>query len=161
MTMLTQPVGELVLEQITGMIGSEGDAHAAYLASNIAARHRSCRASEQFRVGRVRRLSCKGAPMSITRRVGTWLERVVYVVAGLPIAIHGAAVAATSEARLTRRAFARRYWRPSSIREMSELAVGLMLAPIAVPIAAIWFTVRNGLAIRRREGKGLARQFFE
>jgi hypothetical protein len=99
--------------------------------------------------------------MSITRRVGTWLERVVYVVAGLPIAIHGAAVAATSEARLTRRAFARRYWRPSSIREMSELAVGLMLAPIAVPIAAIWFTVRNGLAIRRREGKGLARQFFE
>jgi hypothetical protein len=40
MTLVAQPTNEFVLEQVTGMIGGEGDAHARFLASNFAARHR-------------------------------------------------------------------------------------------------------------------------
>ncbi len=45
--------------------------------------------------------------------------------------------------------------------EAVELVLGILLAPIAVPVAALWFTLRNGPVIRRREGKGLAAQFVE
>ena len=99
--------------------------------------------------------------MAIGRLLGSSLERIIYVIAGLPIAVHGPAVAPTPEAQVIRRAFAREYWRPRSMRDAAELAFGILLAPIAVPLAALWFTARNGPIIRRREGKGLAGQFAE
>src|SRR5205085_1044293 len=99
--------------------------------------------------------------MAVARKLGPLLERTIYVIAGLPIAIRGPALARTSDAKRIRRAFAHRYWRPDSPRDAVALAAGLLLAPIAVPAAALWFTLRNGPLVRRREGKGLASQFAE
>jgi Sugar-transfer associated ATP-grasp len=99
--------------------------------------------------------------MAIGRRIATELERMVYAAAGLPIAIRPAALQSDEAATVVRRAFARHYWRPRSLAEALELAAGLLVAPVGVPLAALWFTARNGPVIRRREGKGLAAQFGE
>jgi hypothetical protein len=99
--------------------------------------------------------------MSIGRSIASGLERTIYAIAGLPIAIRAGSNAPTPAARDIRRVFARRYWHPDSAREIIELLVGLLLAPVAVPLAAFWFTLRNGPIIRRREGKGLFAQFAE
>lgn len=99
--------------------------------------------------------------MPLARTVRRSVERTIYVIAGLPIALRGPAVAPTPEARVIRQAFARLYWRPATIRDAVETAIGLILAPVAVPVAALWFTARNGRIIREREGKGLGTQFAE
>jgi hypothetical protein len=41
------------------------------------------------------------------------------------------------------------------------LIVGVVLAPLVVPLAALWFTARNGPVIRQREGKGIVRQLID
>jgi hypothetical protein len=117
--------------------------------------------NEQSSQGRVGGGDGSSRLMATGRRIGESLERMVYVIAGLPIAIHGPAIATTPAAREIRRAFARRYWRPASPGEAIELATGIILAPIAVPLAALWFTACNGPTIRGREGKSLAGQFVE
>src|SRR3954453_22053401 len=89
------------------------------------------------------------------------IERTVYAIAGLPIAIRGKSIPGSPAAKDIRGAFARRYWRPRSLREGGELIIGLLLAPLAVPLGALWFTMHNGPIIRRREGKGLVAQFVE
>jgi hypothetical protein len=99
--------------------------------------------------------------MSIGRRLAGELERTVYAAAALPIAIRGPSNAPTAAAAEIRAAFARQYWRPGSVTEAVELVAGIALAPIAVPLAALWFTARNGRTIRKREGKSLSGQFVE
>ena len=99
--------------------------------------------------------------MSLRREIALGLERTVYVIAALPIALHGHPVEDNSSAAVLRRAFAHSYWHPRSTREAAELVLGLLCVPIAVPLAALWYTARNGTVISRREGKGPARQFFE
>ena len=99
--------------------------------------------------------------MPFVRSVQNRLERTVYVIAGLPIAIRGGNLGSTSASREIHRVFAREYWRARSIAELLELAAGLVIAPIAVPLAALWFTARNGRLIRAREGKSIKGQFFE
>src|SRR5437868_12937464 len=89
------------------------------------------------------------------------LERTIYAIAGLPIAIRGKSIPGSPAAKEIRGAIARRYWRPRSLRETGELIIGLLLAPVAIPLGALWFTMRNGPIIRRREGKGLLVQFSE
>jgi hypothetical protein len=95
------------------------------------------------------------------RRIADELERTIYAVAGLPIAIGAAALPRGHPSQDIRRVFARQYWRPSNLRETGELVLAIMLAPIVVPLAAAWFTARNGRFIREREGKGLPAQFWE
>jgi hypothetical protein len=97
----------------------------------------------------------------VCRWIAQELERTIYAIAGLPIAVRGASAGSSPEARDIRRAFARAYWRPTSCRERLELIAGLLLAPAAVPLAAFWFTVRNGPVVRRSQGKTLASQFIE
>lgn len=99
--------------------------------------------------------------MSLGRRFGVGLERTIYAIAGLPIALRGAWSAPTPHARIIRRAFARRYWRPDSVGDAVALAVGILLAPLAVPAAALWYTARNGPIIGKREGKGMLTQLGE
>jgi hypothetical protein len=99
--------------------------------------------------------------MSIGRSLGDALERTIYVIAGLPIAIRGASLAPTPDAAVIRRAFARRYWRPDLPRDAAALFFGLILTPVAVPATAFWFTFRNGPIIRQREGKRVLAQFAE
>lgn len=100
-------------------------------------------------------------PQRIGQRIGRWLERTVYVTAGLPIALRGASLATNKNAEVIRRAYAQRYWRPESMTDAIALFVGLLAVPIAVPLGALWFTGRNGPVIRRRDGKGLVAQFLE
>src|SRR3954451_2199281 len=99
--------------------------------------------------------------MQTGRRIAVELERTIYVIAGLPLALRGGANGRDPVMATLRRAFARRYWAPRNAREWLELVAGLTLAPVVVPLAALWFTLRNGPVIRRREGKGLMRQFLE
>ena len=91
--------------------------------------------------------------MSIGRRVANGLERTIYVIAGLPIALHGVSIAPTPHARIIRRAFADRYWHPKSFSDTAALLTGLPLVPLAVPLAALWFTMRNGPAVRWRAAR--------
>jgi hypothetical protein len=89
------------------------------------------------------------------------VERTVYAIAGLPIAMRGASLGDSPAGREIHHAFAVRYWHPATLPEGLELLLGVILAPIAVPIAALWFTARNGPTIRRRERKSLATQLLE
>jgi hypothetical protein len=90
-------------------------------------------------------------------------ERLVYRVAGLPVAIAAArrpASAHDTDAILDS-AFAARYWRPADASAWIELIGGIILSPFAVLASCVWYTARNGPTIKRRGGKGLASQFTE
>ncbi|MGE5562860.1 MAG: sugar-transfer associated ATP-grasp domain-containing protein [Bacillota bacterium] len=82
-------------------------------------------------------------------------ERLVYRVAGLPVAVRAAVGSADDPLRS---AFAARYWHPESASELAELALALLLWPIGLVAASAWSTALSGAAIRRRHGKGVAAQ---
>lgn len=74
-------------------------------------------------------------------RIAERAERLVYRVAGLPVALGvllGAYGAEASDP--LRSAYAHRYWHPDGFSEWSELVSGLMLWPLALVIACMWFT---------------------
>ena len=99
--------------------------------------------------------------MPLARIAGS-AERVLYRVAGLPVAVRS--LARSSRRRRAdplRSAFARRYWRPRNASEGSELIGGIILSPLAIMVALAWFTWRNGAIIRRRHGKSVATQLSE
>ena len=81
-------------------------------------------------------------------------ERMVYRVAGLPLAV------GTPDDSL-HQVFARRYWRPRAPLEWAELVAALVLWPVALLAASAFFTARNGPVIRRRTGKSVAAQLRE
>jgi hypothetical protein len=90
-------------------------------------------------------------------------ERLVYRVAGLPVAIakvRGAKRAGGRDALLDG-AFCARYWGPADASEWLELIGGIIAAPVAVIASCLWYTARNGPAIKRRGGKGLPAQFAD
>ena len=89
-------------------------------------------------------------------RVRQTAERLVYRVAGLPVALR-----ARRGADPLRSAFAHRYWHPRGAAELAELVAAIVLSPIAVAGASLWFTVRNGATIRHRYGKPIAAQLGE
>lgn len=87
-------------------------------------------------------------------------ERLVYRVAGLPVALrallHGRAASDP-----LRSAFAHRYWHPQGLAEWLDLFGAILLWPLGLLLASGWFTIRNGATIRGRYGKGLPTQFAE
>jgi hypothetical protein len=92
-------------------------------------------------------------------------ERLVYRMAGLPVAL-SAAWLASQGADVTDPAamdavFAARYWHPQGISEWAELMAALIAWPIGLLGGALWYTARNGQIIRRRTGKGIAKQLSE
>lgn len=101
------------------------------------------------------------ADVKALRSLRNFLETTVYVIAGMPIAVRGMLAEPKTPAEELQRAFASVYWRPRSFRDGIALTVGLMLTPVAVPAVDLWFTMRNGPAIRSREGKGLVSQYTE
>jgi Sugar-transfer associated ATP-grasp len=107
----------------------------------------------------LRNTAAHGAPMMSLRRIAVELERTIYIVAGLPIALR--ARRSGGSCQDIRRAFAQRYWRPQRPLEWVELVVGIVLTPLVVPLAALWFTARNGAAVRARAGTGAIRQLAE
>jgi putative polysaccharide biosynthesis protein len=90
-------------------------------------------------------------------------ERLVYRVAGLPVAmtVRGRAKAAHGTDAVLDCAFAARYWRPADASGWIELIGGIIVSPFALIASCLWYTARNGPTIRSRGGKGLTRQFAE
>ena len=92
-------------------------------------------------------------------------ERLVYRVAGLPVALSAAWAAGHAgdggDASLVDLIFASSYWHPAGAGEWFELMMALCALPLALPIAALWFTARNGPTIRRRAGKRMSTQIYE
>ncbi len=99
--------------------------------------------------------------MALSRLSGH-AERILYRVAGLPVAL-GAFLASSRDAAgdPLLSAFARSYWHPEGLDEWSELVGGLVAWPLALLIGCLWFTLRNGTEVRRRHGKGLLNQVAE
>lgn len=98
----------------------------------------------------------------MTSTIASSAERIVYRIAGLPVAL-GALFHSRrgGTGNPLKAAFAWRYWHPDSPAEWSELVGGLVAWPIALVVGALWFTWRNGTAIRRRNGKRVSTQFAE
>ena len=88
-------------------------------------------------------------------------ERIVYRVAGLPIAILVWFGSSADDSDPLQAAFAWRYWHPSGMGEWSDLVTAVLVWPLALLLAALWFSARNGAVIRRRCGKPLTLQFME
>jgi hypothetical protein len=96
--------------------------------------------------------------MPSSRRVNEHLERFVYRVAGLPIAV---STLLGAEASPIDQAFAHRYWHPKGLNEWISLAEGLALWPLGVIGASLWYSARNGPTIKRRGGKAVRKQLAE
>ena len=90
-------------------------------------------------------------------------ERLVYRLAGLPIALAAAWLAGPDvvDGSTVDLVFAARYWHPAGAAEWFELMVAIAALPLALPLGSLWFTARNGPAIRRRGGKRLSTQMLE
>lgn len=86
-------------------------------------------------------------------------ERLVYRIGGLPVAFSTTFLGRRSEE--TDAAFASNYWRPQDAGEWVELLAALVLWPIGLLGAALWYTVRNGAIIRRRTGRGIGAQLLD
>ena len=86
-------------------------------------------------------------------------ERIVYRVAGLPVALR-ALLSVPEDSDALQSAFAFQYWHPEGLISWLELILGVVISP-AVVLAAAWFTWKNGPLIRKRYGRGLVAQFAE
>ena len=83
-------------------------------------------------------------------------ERLVYRVAGLPLAVR--ALFDADRADPLRAAFAHRYWHPDCAADWCELIGGLLLWPLALLGGIPWYAWRNGPVIRRRFGISIREQ---
>lgn len=94
-------------------------------------------------------------------RLATRGERLVYRIAGLPVAVRELFDrSGNASADVIRGAYAVAYWH-GGWDNVAEIAVASLLWPLGLLVACLWFTARNGAFIRRRENKSLPRQFAE
>lgn len=84
-------------------------------------------------------------------------ERLVYRIAGLPVAL-SALLLSSGDNDPLQSAFAWRYWHPQGAGEWAELIGALTTWPLALVLGSLWFTMRNGRIIRRRSGKSIPAQ---
>ena len=89
-------------------------------------------------------------------------ERVLYRVAGLPVAVRALFRRdGQSAAKRLRAIYAQEYWRPRSAADAIALLLALVVWPFGIIAAAIAATVKNGAVIRERCGKSSFTQFVE
>lgn len=85
--------------------------------------------------------------------------------AGLPVALSAAWLASQgvdlNDPAAMDAVFAAQYWHPQTFADVAELALALIAWPIGLLGGALWYTARNGEVVRRRTGKGIARQLKE
>ena len=86
-------------------------------------------------------------------------EKLVYRIGGLPVALRSPEDYRACDT--VRRAYAHAYWRPATWDGYLEIAAAWLLWPIVAFIGPLWFTAKNGPAIRRRYKRGLIPQFFD
>ena len=108
---------------------------------------------------RKRRRLAKSMVRSLRRFVRSHGTKVIYRVAGLPIAIRALRHPPSgSPGKLVRSAYRSRYWTPASVGDLAELLFGLLAAPILVIGMMIWFTARNGQVIRKTAKRSIIAQ---
>jgi hypothetical protein len=92
--------------------------------------------------------------------VASRAERLIYRIAGLPVALSGLLLGSSGGdgADPLQTAFVWQYWHPIGAGEWSELLGGMVAWPIALVVGALWYTSRNGRTIRRQYGRGIAAQ---
>jgi len=100
---------------------------------------------------------------SMLRSLRRWVRshgtRIIYRIAGLPIAIRALRhPPPDSPGKLVRSAYRSRFWAPGSIGDFLELLVGLVLAPFVVAGMMLFFTARNGRVIRKAAGRSILAQ---
>lgn len=91
-------------------------------------------------------------------------ERLVYRIAGLPVAVSALWLAShgvEADPPAIDSVFAARYWHPIGPGEWLELGLGLVAWPFALLAGSLWFTMRNGRVIKRRTGTGVGAQFAD
>jgi hypothetical protein len=103
---------------------------------------------------------------ALAKRTSNWAkyraERVIYRVAGLPLAVRALLFGATlGPATSIRAAHAARYWHIDGVADATDIALGALISPFGLLIAAGWFVSRNGAIIARRSGKSPLRQLKE
>jgi putative polysaccharide biosynthesis protein len=96
---------------------------------------------------------------SFKRRARNYGTRLVYRVAGLPIAARALRHPPPhSPGKLVRSAYRTFYWTPHSPAELLELLMGLILSPVIAVGMMILFTARNGEIIKGQTGRSIAAQ---
>jgi hypothetical protein len=88
-------------------------------------------------------------------------ERLIYRIAGLPVAIAALFTSNSLNSDPLQSAFLWTYFHPEGADEWVELAGSLFVWPVALMLGALWYTGRNGLIIRRKHGRGIAAQFAD
>jgi hypothetical protein len=98
----------------------------------------------------------------LKRRIRDFGRGVTYHVAGLPIAVRPAIEGSSAAPpAILRRAYARRYWRPTGWPERARLGLALILWPFVVAGLQVAFTLKNGGDIARRFHRPVHRQFVD
>ncbi len=96
-----------------------------------------------------------------SRNVASRAERLLYRIAGLPVAVSALLLSGADSGDPLQTAFAWRYWHPEGPGEWSELIGGFVTWPLALLLGSLWFTMRNGRIIRGRNGKSIATQLSD
>jgi len=97
--------------------------------------------------------------MSLLMKIAVRGEKLVYRIGGLPIALRSPDGDRACDT--IRRAYAHAYWRPAAWDGYLEIPAAWLLWPIVALLGPLWFTAKNGPAIRSRYGRGLIRQFMD
>ena len=93
--------------------------------------------------------------MALQSAAAASAERILYRIAGLPVAVPGLFKGYDDPLRS---AFTRRYWQPRNFVELSELLAGIVLSLLIPVLASAWYTFKNGNIIRRRYGRSIRGQ---
>ena len=99
--------------------------------------------------------------MPLLLKTAVRAERLVYRVAGLPVALREVFRRRARASRdIIRAAFAVAYWQ-GGLGDWLEIGAAGLVWPIVLLLGTAWFTIRNGPLVRRSEKKGLAAQATE
>jgi hypothetical protein len=98
-----------------------------------------------------------------TRRwAGAHAERLIYRIAGLPVAVAALVwTSAEGPAAALRAMYAAYYWHPTDLSDFADMLLAGLIWPAGLIGAAGWFALKNGAVVRDRCGKSRRRQFVE
>jgi hypothetical protein len=112
-----------------------------------------------------RSTSFVGRRMAHRLSIAEHCERLVYRMAGLPVALSAVWLASQgadlNDPAAMDAVFAAQYWHPQGLAEFAELVLALIAWPIGLVGGSLWYTARNGQIVRSRTGKGIATQLRE
>lgn len=98
----------------------------------------------------------------VRQRFKDFGRNVTYQIGGLPIAVRGTLSGRSVKPEaVVRRAYARRYWHPANFTELTQLALAILIGPIAVIALGLVFAAKNGGRVARGCKRGVCGQFAD